>query len=401
MSVCVRANVAFAAACMGALVLAPTASAETNGDLIFDGRLRYEHVEQDGLSDANAGTLRIRLGYELEATPQLKFLGEIEGVAQLNDDFSDTVRIVPGKATVADPEALEVNRLQAQWTGPHGLSATLGRQRIILNNARFVGNVGFRQNEQTFDALRLGWRANEHVTFTYAYLDRIRRVFGDDSPVGEWRSDSHVAQVDLRTPAGQFSGYGLLLDFDNAPGESSRTYGVRWTKSFALGGDYQLGLTAEAANQTDYGDNPLSFDLNYAAGQAQLRRGPLELTVGAERLEGDGARGFSTPLATLHAFQGWADVFLATPAAGVRDLNVGAAWTMREPPVGEQATFSVRFHDFADDGGGVDFGQETDLIGRLRLNEHVSIEAKAAFFDGDNPAFADRTRAWLAIEFTY
>jgi hypothetical protein len=399
-SICTSANAAFAVACIGAFALAPGASAEASGDVILDGRLRYEHVEQDGLKDANAATLRIRLGYEIAATPQLKFLGEVEAVAQLNDDFADTVRFAPGQAVVADPEAFEVNRLQAQWTGPRGLSATLGRQRIILNNARFVGNVGFRQNEQTFDALRLGWRANESVNFTYAYLDRIRRVFGDDSAVGEWRSDSHVGQVDVTTPVGQFSGYGLLLDFDNAPAESSRTYGVRWTKTLPLG-EYQLGLTAEAANQTDYGDNPLSFDLNYGAAQAQLRRGPFEVSLGAERLEGDGARGFSTPLATLHAFQGWADAFLTTPAGGVRDVNAGASWTVRDPPVGQAVTFAVRYHDFSDDDGDVDYGQETDVLARLRLNDRVSIEAKAAFFEGDSPLFADRTKAWLAIEFSY
>jgi hypothetical protein len=160
-------------------------------------------------------------------------------------------------------------------------------------------------------------------------------------------------------------------------------------------------LTAEAANQTDYGDNPLSFDLNYGAAQAQLRRGSFELSLGAERLEGDGARGFSTPLATLHAFQGWADAFLTTPAGGVRDLNAGASWTVREPPVGQAATFAVRYHDFSDDDGDLDYGRETDVLARLRLNEHVSIEAKAAFFEGDSPLFADRTKAWLAIEFSY
>lgn len=395
-----QAGAVTVAACFGALAFAPSAFADPTGDLIVDGRLRYEHVEQDALEDANAATFRLRLGYEWQAMPWLKILGEVEGVAQLNSDFSDTVRIVPGQATVPDPEAFEVNRLQAAWTGPRGLTATVGRQRIILNNARFVGNVGFRQNEQTFDALRVGYRASERLSFTYAYLDRVRRVFGDDNPQGEWRSDSHVAQVDATTPIGAFSGYALLLDFDNAPTQSSQTYGLRWTRTIEREG-FRVGLTAEAARQSDYGGNLASFDLGYGAAQVQVGRGPLELTVGGEWLEGDGAQGFSTPLATLHAFQGWADVFLTTPGRGVRDLYGSAFWTVRDPPIGEQATIGLRLHSFTDDSGGDEFGHEADLIGRIRLNPHVSLEAKAAFFDGDDPAFADRSKAWLAIEFNY
>lgn len=388
------------AACFGAFVFAPVALADPMGDLIVDGRLRYEHVEQDGLQDADAATFRLRLGYEWQASSHLKLLGELEGVAQLNSDFSDTVRVVPGHATVPDPEAFEVNRLQAAWTGPNGWSATVGRQRIILNNARFVGNVGFRQNEQTFDALRLGYRPSERLNFTYIYLDRVRRVFGDDNPQGEWRSNSHVAQVDWTTPVGAISGYALLLDFDNAPTQSSQTYGVRWTRSIEHEGT-RFGLAAEAARQTEYGGNPASFDLGYGAAQVQMTRGPLELTAGGEWLEGDGAHGFSTPLATLHIFQGWADVFLTTPGRGVRDLYGSAFWTVRDPPVGQQATLGLRLHRFTDDSGGDDYGHEADLIGRVRLNPHVSIEAKAAFFDGEDPAFADRNKAWLAIEFSY
>ena len=186
----------YAVAMASAVLCAPGAWGQTQanaGDLIVDGRLRYEHVEQDGLTDADAVTLRLRLGYERELFEHFKVLGEIEGVALISDDFADTVRTRPGQAIVLDPEALEINRLQAQWANG-GFAATLGRQRIILNNARFVGNVGFRQNEQTFDALRMTYRANENLNFNYIYVDRVRRIMGEDSPNGEWRSDSHSGQ---------------------------------------------------------------------------------------------------------------------------------------------------------------------------------------------------------------
>jgi hypothetical protein len=393
----------FAAAAFASVVLcAPAALAQqqasSGGDLIVDGRLRYEHVDQDGLTDADAVTLRLRLGYERELFEHFKVLGEVEGVALIHDDFADTVRTRPGQAIVLDPEALEINRLQAQWAH-EGWAATLGRQRIILNNARFVGNVGFRQNEQTFDALRLAYRANENLSFNYIYVDRVRRILGDDSPNGEWRSDSHIGQVDLKTGFGDFSGYGLLLDFDNAAAQSNRTFGLRWTRAIAAD-PYRFTLGAEAATQSDYGNTPASFDLSYFAANAGVQRGQWRFGLGGEVLEGDGARGFATPLATLHAFQGWADVFLTTPPDGVRDLNASVSWTDETPPSGRALTLTARYHDFSSDDGDTDFGSEVDAVANWRINERWSIEAKAAFFDGEDPRFADRDKIWLAIEYS-
>jgi hypothetical protein len=391
------------AALAGVVLCAPTALAQqqqsgSGGDLIIDSRLRYEHVEQDGLTDANAVTLRLRLGYEQQLFEHFKVLGEVEGVALLSDDFADTVRTRPGQAIVLDPEALEVNRLQAQYANG-GFTATLGRQRIILNNARFVGNVGFRQNEQTFDALRLAYRASEHLSFNYIYIDRVRRILGDESTQGEWRSDSHIGQVDLKTGIGDLSGYALLLDFEDAAAQSSQTYGLRWTRTIAAE-PYRFTLGAEMAAQSDYGNNPSAFDLSYYAANAGVQRGQWRLGVGAEVLEGDGARGFATPLATLHAFQGWADVFLTTPADGIRDLNGSVSWTDETPPVGRSLTLTARYHDFASDDGETDFGSEFDAVANWRINQRWSLEAKAAFFEGEDPRFADRDKIWLAAEFS-
>ncbi len=386
----------------GAVLGVPSAWAQqgNEGDLIADGRLRYEHVAQDNLVDANAVTLRLRLGYERPLSRQFKVLGEVEGVALLEDDFADTVRVRPGQAVVLDPEALEINRLQAQWVGDNGLTATVGRQRIILNNARFIGNVGFRQNEQTFDAAQLSYRAKEKVSFNYVYIDKVRRILGDDSLNGEWRSDSHVAHAELKTGIGDFSAYGLLLDFDNAVAQSSATYGLRWSRTVAAA-PYKFAMGAEFATQSDLGANPVTFDLSYFAANASVMRGAWRGGVGAEVLEGDGARGFATPLATLHAFQGWADVFLTTPPDGIRDLNATMSWTDERPTFGKALTLTARVHDFAAESGGADFGRELDLLAQTKINQHWAIEAKAAFYDGDDPRYADRTKVWLAIEMTY
>lgn len=386
---------------LGVVICAPAAVAQTaaaEGDWTLDTRLRYESVSQDGLEDANAVTLRARLGYETPAWRGFRALAELEGVAQLRDDFNDTVNGHTAYAIVADPQAFELNRLQVSWTGAEGRSAVLGRQRIMLGNARFVGNVGFRQNEQTFDAVRASFRPFEQTTLTYIYVDRVRRIFGDDSSQGEWESDSHIVQAEAALPIGRLTAYGLLLDFHTAPAQASQTYGVRWQSEWEVGA-YRPRLVLEAAQQGDYRGNSADFDLGYQHAEFGLRRGQWSVTAGGERLEGDDTRGFSTPLATLHAFQGWADVFLTTPPDGVRDLYAGAAYTTAPWPAAQPATFAVTYHDFADDSGGAEFGSEVDASARFSVTEHVSIEAKAAFFEGEDVRFADRNKLWLAIEY--
>ena len=377
--------------------LAQTA-APNAGHWILDTRLRYESVSQDGVDDADALTFRARLGYETQVFHGFRGLIEAEGVGHLTDDFNDGVNGHTAFASVPDPEAFELNRLQLAWSGEGGRKATLGRQRIILNNARFIGNAGFRQNEQTFDAVRLEARPIDHLALTYLYIDNVYRTAGNRSPQGHWRSDSHVLQADLDGGLGRLSGYAMLLDFENAPAQSSQTFGARWQRDWGQAPN-TLRLTLEAAKQSDYGSNPANFDLGYQLAEIGVRHGQVGVTLGGERLEGNGARGFSTPLATLHAFQGWADVFVNTPPDGIRDLYVTGTYNTRPWPAGQPVAFTLSAHHFADDSGGRDFGREIDASARFTLTPHASIEVAAAAFNSDAAAFADREKLWVSLEY--
>jgi len=370
------------------------------GAILFDSRLRYESVRQDGLDDANAVTARLRLGWRSPTVSGFTFLVEGEAVQAVVDDFNDTIHGPATRAVVADPDAMELNRLQVSWTGLPDTEVVLGRQRIVLGNARFVGNVGFRQNEQTFDAVRVTTTAFEPFSLTYAYIDRVHRVFGDDSPVGEWRSDSHLFNAETPTPMGRLTLYGYWLDFETAPSQSSATLGARLAGSHTVAEGWSAAWTVEFARQSDYGSNPAQFELDYSLLSGGLTQGPASLTVARERLDGDGARSFQTPLATLHAFQGWADVFLTTPARGLTDDSITASYTWGEPPVGRQVVFVAAWRDFTDSDGDLDFGQEFDASARMTINERWALEAKVALYDGAGP-FADRDKAWMALEYRF
>ncbi len=371
-------------------------AAEGRGDFIVDARLRYEFVDQTGFGDpAEALTLRTRLGYETPAYEGFKALLEVENVTALSDQYNSTTNGQTAYPTVLDPEATEINRAQISWSGPKA-DVVVGRQRIVMGNARFVGNVGFRQNEQTFDAARVAFKVTPTTTLAWIYIDRVQRILGDDSPQGEWDSDSHVIQLDTKTPLGQLSAYGYLLDFETAPLQSSATWGARLTGSRPLAAGPSLTWEVEYARQGDYGSNPAHFDLDYLALAAGLKKDSRYISVGLERLDGNGVRGFSTPLATLHAFQGWADVFLATPARGVKDVNLRAGASV---PFGtRKLKLAAAVHDFSDADGGIDYGSEIDASASLPLTPKLSFEMKAARFNGDTPAFADRSKVWITLE---
>ncbi len=379
----------------------PAAASTRSGDILFESRLRYEGVSQNGLDDATAVTLRARLGWQSPERSGFRLLVEGEAVVALVDDYNATIHGPVRYPVVADPEAFELNRLQVAWTGLPDTEVILGRQRIVLGAARFVGNVGFRQNEQTFDAVKVTTRAFEPLTITYAWIDRVHRVFGDDSPVGEWRSDSHLLNVEAPTPVGRLTTYGYLLDFSNAPAQSSATWGARLEGSRNLSPGWSALYAIEYARQSDYGANPARFDLDYGLVSAGLKRGPLTTTLAFERLDGNGAQAFQTPLATLHAFQGWADVFLTTPRDGLRDLSATASYAIAHPPVGRGATLTASWRDIHDADGSARYGRELDLSARLVLDAHWAVEIKGARFDGARAAFADRDKIWAALDYRF
>lgn len=378
----------------------PPAADTFPGTILFESRVRYEAVRQDGLDDADGVTARVRLGWRSPTISHLTFLVEGEAVQSMVSDFNNTIHGPATQAVIADPDTVELNRLQVTWTGLPDTEVTLGRQRIVLGNARFIGNVGFRQNEQTFDAVRVTTTALEPFNLTYAYIDRVHRVFGDDSLVGEWRSDSHLVHAETPTPAGTLSLYGYWLDFASAPSQSSSTLGARLAGARTFAPDWSAGWTVELARQSDYGSNPGQFNLDYSLISGRLARGPASLVVARERLDGDGARGFQTPLATLHAFQGWADVFLNTPARGLTDSSATAAYTWAEPPLGHRWLLSASWREFRDADGNLDFGSEFDAAAQITIDDHWAFEAKMAAFEGGG-FFADRNKVWFALEYRF
>jgi hypothetical protein len=398
--------------CIAAAVCA-TARAEpslyddfvTDAKPILDTRLRFEGVEQDGIAQtAEAMTLRGRLGFESGKVANSTLLVEGEFVRPLVREYNSTISGNTVYPIVADPRSSELNRLQITNTSLPLTTVTLGRQRIVLDDHRFVGNVGWRQNEQTFDAIRIVNKGMPHLTVDVTYLNQVNRIFGRDSVQGRYHGDSVLANVSYDTAAGKFMGFAHRIAIDPIAGvpsavrDSSQTFGVRFVGARPVGAA-KLSYIASYATQQETASNPLSFDLDYYLGEINAAHGPYSLGAGVEILEGGGAKGFTTPLATLHKFQGWADKFLMTPVDGIDDRYLTAGISRQHWAALDVFSITASYHRFVAEQGPMRYGSEVDLEARAKWRR-LTGTLKYANYRADD-LLTDTTKWWLQVEYIW
>lgn len=367
------------------------------GTPILDVRARYEHADQDGLDGSNAFTVRTRLGFQTGTIQGFNGLIEFEDVTIIGSEnnYNQAGLSGAGRTVIADPETTELNRA---WIGYENFDTALryGRQRIILDNARFIGNVGWRQNEQTYDGVTLKNQSIPDTTVFYSYIHNVNRIFGDDHPAGDFESNSHLANISYAgCPYGTIVAYGYFLDLDNAAALSANTFGGSFAGAYPVTEGVKVDYRAEFAHQVDAGNNPVDFSANYYHIQGGASYQRFSAGAGYEVLDDDNGVGFSTPLATLHAFNGWADTFLATPANGLEDVYgyVGVKLPYDIP-------LKLVYHDYQSSSGNVDYGNEFDVVMSRKFGKHWAGLVKYAYYDGDG-GFADRQKFWVQAEFKF
>jgi len=372
---------------------------------ILEARLRFEHVDQDPIpKDAEAATLRARLGFETGKAWGTALLAEGEFVWPLTSRYDSTVNGNSAYPVVADPESHELNRLQLTNTLIPMTTVTLGRQRITLDDHRFIGNVGWRQNEQTFDSVRIVNRSVPNLTLDVAYVTQVNRVFGKDSRQGRYEGDSLLANASWQFAVGKLTGFGYRVEIEPIAGapaavrDSSDTFGLRFAGERALR-SAKVAYVASYANQSEHSDNPLSFDLDYYLAELSASYRQYRLGAGVEVLEGDGVKGFATPLATLHKFQGWADKFLVTPPNGIDDRYVNAGLALQR--VGPLETLSIlaSHHWYEAEHISSRYGVETNLQIQARWRR-IDAMIKYADYDADR-LLTDTAKFWIQLEYAW
>jgi hypothetical protein len=394
------------------------------GRFNLNARLRYEQVDEDGVAgltqNSYAPTLRTRFGYTTAVL--YGFQGMLEGVnvSVLGPQHNYNAAGSNGQGdrpVVADPPLTRLDQAWLAYRYVPYFQAKIGEQPINLDNQRFIGDVGWRQNMQTFDAVSMGSEPVKDLNLCYAYLWRVHRVFGNVSglPAANTDFDSRSHLINISWSGweyGRFVSYAYLLDLQNAAGaaNSCATYGGYVSGAARLGDKISVDYRAEFAWQTDYAGSPLRYHAAYYNLEAGANIQPFAVGAGCENLgsgantgAGGGRTSFRTPLATLHTFNGWADVFLVTPSNGLRDLYAYAQATL-------PAQIPLRFvyHQFQTDHGGGDYGQEFDVMASKKFSRCWVLLVKYACYQGaDAPAPAlpsagvNIQKFWAQVEFNF
>ncbi|MFT6903011.1 MAG: hypothetical protein ACJAXS_003232, partial [Colwellia sp.] len=304
------------------LLAGSSASASANSESVSETQaktsvnlnLRYETVAQDNsLKDASALTLSTRLNYtsanyhDFTAVIEFEDSRQVAGVNNYNDAVGNNTEY----SVIADPETTELDQAYVQYK-KDGVTAKVGRQVLTLDNHRYVGHVGWRQDRQTFDAATITYAALDHVKMSYSYINKRNRIFSNEK---DFDAKDHLLNLAYKTSYGKLTAYSYLLEVDEGTANSLDTFGVSFN-----GKKDKFSYSAEFATQ-DSESGATDYSASYMAIQGGYSFDAVTLKLGAEVLGSDDSMyGFSTPLATLHKFNGWADQFLGTPKEGLVDL---------------------------------------------------------------------------------
>ena len=401
----IRLAVLYAAAALAA----PGAALAQDIKPLLDARMRFENVDQQGFDrDANAWTLRVRGGLEL-ISGDWSLLAEGEATAAPVERYDSGLNGRTSYPVVADPENIELNRLQLQYRGLPKTVITAGRQRINIDDQRFVGASGWRQNEQTFDAIRFEYGDAKGFEADLTYSWSVRTIWGIEGRDARQQAiggDNVFAVVSHPTPVGTLSGFAFLVDQDEAAVQgfrlSSQTWGVRLAGSRKLSAKAKLIYVLSYATQSDWHRNPNDYRADYWLADLGMEFGATKFGLGHERLGSDDGlplTSFQTPLATLHKFQGWADKFLATPPNGIRDWYGSAGHSWKKIAGLDAINATLVYHRFNSDRLDMHYGNEWNAMVSAKKGRWTAT-AKLAAYNADDFA-TDTCKLWLQLEWAY
>lgn len=410
------------AGCLSMALFAVPASADTLSDMLSGGKLdlqmrpRYESVQQNGKPDnADALTMRTLLGYTLK--PEAGFGGMLQFINVSNlgaAHYNSTRNGRTAYPVVADPSVSDVNQAFLSYLGIPDTRVKLGRQIIILDNSRFVGNVDFRQNMQTFDGFTIENGSIPKTRLFAAHISHTKGSYANAQvPVGY---NLQPVSIDLFHAAVSPAKGMTLAGYDyfykdrsqpdySAANISSDTAGLRLDG--ATGKKIRFLYTAEYAKQRGYSGGKSGIDAKYLHLGGGAKWNSLLARLDYERLGSNatGTYGLQTPLATKHAFNGWADMFLVTPGKGLRDVYA---------TVGGKAgkvKLTAVYHDYRADYDATHYGTEWNLAAAYPVDKHVGIsliyadyrakDGAGANFSGTTAPNVNTKKTWLMLNYNY
>ncbi len=362
------------------------------GKLTAEILLGYEYSDLSGNPNRAANGLisRTRVNYQTanfngwDARVQAQYVGPLAG------------RYGPGDAgydTIADPEAFRMHQAYLAYTGydSHG---RIGPQEIILDNSRFIGNIGWRLNAQSFNAGSVKNESIENLKLYYAYADSINEINGTINHARQY----HMLNGEYKLGKNnQIAGYAYLQRNDKSANNSKvDTFGLRaWGKTSSL--SHELLAAAQR-------------DAYYASAFGELDIDIIDVGAGVEYISGGetNQERFQTLNGTAHKFNGWADQFLGT-GGGLRGGLVDIYGQISVLPVENLKLMGIYHYfntaDKTTTGFSGEYGQEIDLLAKYPVCKNFDVLAKLAYYMKGNDALAnftnDETVFWLRGTLTF
>jgi hypothetical protein len=385
-----------------------------NGSVKVDLNTRFEEVNQDNVRSpalngkalaaskqpvtANAVTSRLRLGLLSPVYHGIQGYAEYQGLYVMDADYNSSLNGKSQYSTIKDPY---VNELDQLWLSYAGVADTLikgGRQRIKFDDDRFIGNVGWRQIEQTYDSVLITYNNQQlfGLTVNAGYIGNVKSFTSTNQSINAPLLNVNYKLGDY----GSLVGYGYWLGYTDPAyyANSNKTFGLRLS-NYQKPGDAlkltdNLGVlyTAEWGIQSDYMNSPQHYTENRYNVMGGLTAFNVTLQGAMEQKEGIGKnKTFITPLGTNHAFQGWADIFLVTPDNGIRDVFGTLTTTLDR---GSVALTGV-YHDFYNDTGSIHYGNEWDFMVTKKFGKHYTLLTSYAYYNADH-FYTDTQKIWAS-----
>ena len=391
-ALCLSISLASSCSFMAFAANSSIAEAIINGKTKINLNLRYETVDQDNAKkDADALTLRTRVTYTTDDVAGFSSVVEFEDsrVVLGMNDYNNTLGKNGDYSVIADPETTELDQFLLQYK-QESLAIKVGRQLITMDNHRFVGHVGWRQDRQTFDGVTFTYQPIKDLTVDYGYITKRNRIFAEAKDID---SNDHLLNAAYQTSLGKVTAYGYLLEIDNESENGLDTFGIRFNGGTVIG-EQKISYQLEYAQQ-DADNIATSYSTDYFLAEVSSAFSGIGLKLGYELLgSDDGNYGFSTPLATLHKFNGWSDQFLNTPKEGLTDLYASVGGKVAG------GKWAVIYHKFDADDASVtvdDLGSEINAVYSNSFTKNYTAGIKlAAYSAGDATAGkVDTNKVWL------
>lgn len=342
----------------------------------------YSNLDNNGTDPAHALLTRTRLNYQSGEYLGFGAFVQAQYVGPINDHYSPEN---PAYDVVADPEAFRFHQAYLSYAG-YDSKVRLGAQEISLDNARFIGNVGWRLNAQSFNAASVSNHSISNVALFYAYADSINAIDGKMHHERQY----HMLNAEWNAfESSKVSAFAYLQRNDNTGLDKLDTYGLRsWGSYDAVRHDIMLALQRDAYYGSIFGEVDLDA---------------VDVGAGIEYISGgnDINERFQTLNGTAHKFNGWADQFLGTGSgleAGLVDVY-GQVSAMVDTI---KLMGVYHYFNTADKtAGGFDgeYGQEIDLLATYPVCPDFDLTAKCAFYTkGENDVgnfTEDETVFWL------